>query len=113
MQPKPPFDPADVDPVINAPARLAIMTILARGDEVEFSVIGEMLNLTDGNLGAHLRKLEEAGYVKCTKEFRNRKPRTTYRMQTKGRAAFEKHLDTLEKILSNEKSGNAKSRRAG
>jgi hypothetical protein len=51
--------------------------------------------------------------VKCTKEFLNRKPRTTYRMQVKGRAAFEKHLDTLEKILLNEKSGNAKSRRAG
>ena len=103
MQPKPSFDPADVDPVINAPARLAIMTILAAGDEVEFSVIGEMLNLTDGNLGAHLRKLEEAGYVKCTKAFKNRKPRTTYRIQAPGRAAFAKHLDTLEKILLNQK----------
>ena len=102
MQPKPSFDPADVDPIINAPARLAIMTILERGDEVEFSVIGEMLKLTDGNLGAHLRKLEEVGYVKCTKEFKNRKPRTTYQIQAKGRAAFAKHLHTLEKILSNQ-----------
>src|SRR5436853_6532062 len=99
MQPKPSFDPADVDPVINAPARLAIMTILARGVEAEFSVIGEMLNLTDGNLGAHLKKLEEAGYIRIEKTFINNKPYTYVAATERGKQTFAEHVAALEAIL--------------
>jgi DNA-binding transcriptional ArsR family regulator len=92
------FDFRDLDPLIHAPVRLAIMSMLISGAEVDFNFLSEQLNLTDGNLSTHLHKLEEAGYLQCHKSFFNRKPRSTYRIQRKGRAAFERYLNALEKI---------------
>jgi DNA-binding MarR family transcriptional regulator len=63
----------------------------------------KLLNLTDGNLGAHLAKLEEAGYVKIEKTFVDRKPRTFVIVTGKGRDAFEEHISALKKIIGENK----------
>jgi DNA-binding transcriptional ArsR family regulator len=69
-----------LDAVIHERARLAIVTALAGGDARSHTELRELLQLTDGNLSVHARKLEEAGYVQCLKEFAGRTPRTTYRL---------------------------------
>jgi len=95
-----PLDFTGIDPVIHSPTRLAVMAMLANGDEVEFTVLRDRLALTDGNIGSHLRKLEEAGYVRCKKAFVDRRPRTTYAILPQGRRAFARHVAELEKIVT-------------
>jgi DNA-binding MarR family transcriptional regulator len=93
---------ADLDPVIHQPARLQIMAALEalrRGDSVEFTFLRDLLGLTDGNLGAHLRRLEEEGYLTVEKTFVDRKPRTFVSLSAQGRAAFKRHVSALEAIL--------------
>ncbi|MGO9603290.1 MAG: winged helix-turn-helix domain-containing protein [Candidatus Binataceae bacterium] len=92
------FDFRKLDSLIHVPARLAIMAVLAVQKETEFTALSRRLDLTDGNLSSHLRTLEEAEYIRCTKSFVGRRPRTTYRILQKGRAAFERYIDELEKI---------------
>ncbi len=92
----------NLDAIIHQPARLRIMATLAalRPDEsVEFTFLRGMLGLTDGNLGAHLRRLEEAGYVHLDKTFVDRKPRTYAALTPRGRSAFRDHVDALKGIL--------------
>jgi DNA-binding MarR family transcriptional regulator len=87
---------------IHQPVRLRIMAalvILEPGKEVDFSYLRELLEVTDGNLGAHLRKLEEASYIGVNKTFVNRKPRTYVSATTKGRKVFNEHVAALESIL--------------
>ena len=91
----------ELDKIIHAPARLRIMSALVAlwpAAELDFRTLGEMLDLTDGNLGAHLQTLEEAGYVKIEKSFVNRKPRTYARATAHGRARFERHVAALRQI---------------
>jgi len=91
----------ELDKIIHAPARLRIMSALVAlgsADQLDFRTLGEMLDLTDGNLGAHLQTLEEAGYVKIEKSFVNRKPRTYARATARGRARFEGHVEALKRI---------------
>ena len=95
-----PIDLRDLDTLIHSPARLAIMALLAGGNELEFTLLRERLELTDGNLSTHMRKLEEAGYVKCVKSFLARRPRTSYRISVRGRAAFERHVRALEQVVN-------------
>ncbi len=88
--------------LIHQPARLRIMAALVALDpeaQMEFTYLRDLLELTDGNLGAHLRKLEEAGYVALTKTFVARKPRTYAAATKRGRQAFEEHVAALETIL--------------
>jgi DNA-binding MarR family transcriptional regulator len=92
------LDLRNLDELVHAPARLAIMAILIQQDRADFTWLARQLNLTGGNLTTHLRKLEDAGYVRCRKGFVGRKPRTTYRMLPKGREAFERYLRELEKL---------------
>lgn len=66
---------------------------------MDFATLRNLLELTDGNLGAHLAKLEEAGYLWLQKEFVERKPRTFLSVTAKGRAAFEEHVAALKSIL--------------
>jgi DNA-binding MarR family transcriptional regulator len=94
------IDLGEFDAVIHSPARLAAMAILVAGDEIEFTLLRDRLALTDGNLSAHLRKLEVRGYIRCTKAFVGRRPRTTYRILPKGRTAFARHVAALERLVS-------------
>jgi len=93
---KPEFDPAFL-----SQARLGIISVLITVEEATFPELKGLLRLTQGNLGAHLRWLEEARYVSVRKEFVGRKPRTTASLTEAGRAAFKRHIATLEAILRN------------
>ena len=87
---------------IHQPVRLRIMASLVTLEptvEVDFSHLRDLLQVTDGNLGAHLRKLEEAGYIAVNKTFVERKPRTFVAATAEGRKVFAEHVAALEAIL--------------
>ena len=86
------------DPVLLSQVRLGIVTVLITRKDATFSDLKSLLGLTQGNLGIHLQKLEEAGYVATKKAFVKRKPRTTVRITPKGRDAFLRHVEQLEKV---------------
>lgn len=99
---------ASLNEVIHQPVRLRIMAALAclnLGTQTSFNYLKDTLELTDGNLGAHLRKLEEAGYVEITKTFVNNKPQTYIQATQAGRKAFREHVAALEEILNSARPG--------
>lgn len=94
------FDHRRLDELIHSRIRLAIMSILAAVDDAEFTHLRDQVQTTDGNLGAHLRKLEEAGYVDVKKRFVDRKPMSRYALTARGNAAFQMYVDRLERMLA-------------
>lgn len=89
----------DFDPVLHQRVRLGIVSALAAGGRLSFNDLKAVLDLTDGNLSVHARKLEEAGYVACHKFFDDRTPRTEYSLTDAGRAALERYLDQMEALV--------------
>ena len=89
----------NLDRIIHERMRLGIVSALAVNDSLTFNELKKLLQTTDGNLSVHARRLEEAGYVECTKSFEGRVPKTEYRLSTTGRKAFEKYLDHLEALV--------------
>ena len=89
----------ELDRLIHERVRLAIVSALAVNDTLAFNELKDMLALTDGNLSVHARKLEEAGYVQCTKKFEGRVPRTEFRLTDDGRRALGAYLDHMEAII--------------
>jgi DNA-binding PadR family transcriptional regulator len=89
----------DLNPVVHGKLRLALLTLLTGVDEAEFTWLREKTGATDGNLGAQLMKLEEAGYVSVEKKFVQRKPQTLYRMTDAGRAALTEYVRALKQLL--------------
>jgi DNA-binding transcriptional ArsR family regulator len=89
----------DLDPVVHGKMRLAVLSLLYGVDEAEFTWLREKTGSTDGNLGAHLLKLEEAGYVAVEKKFVARKPMTLYRMTERGREALTGYVEALKQLL--------------
>jgi DNA-binding transcriptional ArsR family regulator len=89
----------DLDPVVHGKMRLAVLSLLSGVDEAEFTWLRERTGSTDGNLGAHLLKLEEAGYVAVEKKFVARKPMTLYRMTERGREALTGYVEALKQLL--------------
>ena len=79
--------------------RLGIMSVLMVNDWVEFSVLKEMLDSTDGNLASHISALEKIEYIQVKKQFVGKKPNTTYAVTKAGKKAFNEHLDALEQLL--------------
>jgi DNA-binding HxlR family transcriptional regulator len=79
--------------------RLGIVSALAVAEAMSFNDLKAALGATDGNLSVHARRLEEAGYVSCTKYFDGRLPRTEYRLTTAGRAALGRYLDHMEALI--------------
>ena len=97
---------AQLDNIIHQPVRLRIMSSLVAldpGEQVDFVYLRKILNLTDGNLGAHLTKLENAGYIKIEKTFIAHKPRTFINVTGKGRDAFNKYTAALKQIIGGSK----------
>lgn len=93
---------SELDNIIHQPVRLRIMAslvTLGNDEQVEFTYLRKLLKLTDGNLGAHLVKLEDAGYIRIEKTFVARKPRTYVSATGKGRDAFSAHVAGLEQII--------------
>ena len=89
-----------LDRLIHERIRLGIVSALAAEERMSFADLKQVLRTSDGNLSVHARKLEEAGYIKVTKGFEDRKPKTEYRLTTKGRRALEGYLAQMETILS-------------
>ena len=93
------LDPLELDRLIHERMRLAIVSALAVNDTLSFNELKGLLDTTDGNLSVHARKLEEAGYVTCTKSFEGRVPRTEYRLSAAGRRALERYLEHMEALI--------------
>lgn len=97
---------AELNEIIHQTVRLRIMAALISLDqdaEVDFSTLRGLLDVTDGNLGAHLKKLEEADYILINKIFIDRKPRTFVSANPKGRKVFNEHVEALQSIINNKK----------
>jgi len=89
----------ELDPIIHSRIRLSILSILISVKKADFVYLKEATGTTDGNLSTHLTKLENAEYVKITKEFVGKKPRTTCSITNKGKEAFSKYVKTLELFI--------------
>lgn len=92
-------DDAPADRLIHQRTRLAIVSALAVNESLTFNELKELLDITDGNLSVHARKLEDAGYVDCLKSFEDRMPRTEYRLTDEGRRVLERYLDHMESLI--------------
>ncbi|HEX9760627.1 MAG TPA: transcriptional regulator [Candidatus Acidoferrales bacterium] len=88
-----------LDRLIHERTRLGIVSALAANESLTFNELKSLLGATDGNLSVHARKLEEAGYVACTKSFEGRMPRTEYRLTASGRRALERYLNHMEALI--------------
>ncbi len=97
--------PVTLDRLIHGRVRLGIVSALAVNDALSFNDLKSTLGITDGNLSAHARKLEEAGYVNCVKSFEGRVPRTEYRLTQKGRAALGRYVDHMEALIGTLREG--------
>ena len=91
--------PLELDRLIHERMRLAIVSALAVNESLSFNELKHLLETTDGNLSVHARRLEEAGYVVCTKTFEGRVPRTDYRLSAAGRRALERYLSHMEGLI--------------
>jgi DNA-binding MarR family transcriptional regulator len=91
---------ADIDQVIHAPARLMVLTYLYVVESTDYVFLLRLTGLTWGNLSTHLTKLEEAGYVAMTKEFKGKKPHTTISLTKQGRTAFREYKTSLQRVLN-------------
>src|ERR1700736_1586027 len=87
------------DRLIHERTRLAIVSALAVNTSLTFNELKHLLSATDGNLSVHARKLEDAGYITCTKSFAGRLPKTEYRLAAAGRRALERYLDHMEALI--------------
>lgn len=89
-----------LDAALEHRVRLAIAVLLARHGEVSFAAFKQQLQLTDGNLGAQLRRLEDDGYLALRRDFVERKPVTWYRLTAAGRKALDRHLRALQDVIN-------------
>ena len=92
-----------LDRVIHEKGRLAIMSLLAASPQLAFTEMRDTLNMTDGNITAHARTLQEAGYISVTKAFDGGRPITTYSLTAQGKKAFTNYIDLLEQIVEQTK----------
>ena len=91
--------PLELDRLIHERVRLGIVSALAVNGSMSFTDLKTLLNATDGNLSAHARRLEEAGYVVCRKSFEGRIPRTDYELTARGRRELQGYLDHMEALI--------------
>ena len=89
-----------MDRLLEHRSRLGACLLLAQAKEMNFTRLRDLLGETDGNLGAHMRKLEEAGYIELRKEFAERKPVTWYSITRAGTKALRAHMTALEALVS-------------
>jgi DNA-binding MarR family transcriptional regulator len=85
--------------LIHERLRLGILSALAVNESLTFNDLKQLMQTTDGNLSVHARKLEEAGYIACSKSFEGRVPKTEYTITTSGRRALERYLDHMEALI--------------
>ncbi|NEZ03569.1 transcriptional regulator [Wenzhouxiangella sp. XN201] len=97
--------PVQFNRVIHERVRLAIVSVLAGAESMSFNDLKRLLDITDGNLSVHARRLEEAGFVTCEKSFVGRVPHTEYRLTKAGRKALNEYLDHMESLISRVRKG--------
>lgn len=90
----------DLDRLIHERMRLGIVSALAASGTLTFSQLKQLLQTTDGNVAVHTRKLEDAGYVTCTKSFEGRIPKTEYSLTASGRRALERYVSHMEALIA-------------
>ncbi len=90
----------DLDRLIHERVRLGVLSALAVNEFLTFNDLKHLLEVTDGNLSVHARKLEDAGYLTCKKSFADRMPRTEYRLTGRGRKALERYLEHMEALIA-------------
>lgn len=90
---------AKFDRLVYERVRLGIMSALAVRDELTFTELKSFFDVSDGNLSAHARKLEEAQYLTCSKSFEDRRPKTVYRLTARGKSALHRYLDHIEAVI--------------
>ena len=90
----------DIDRLIHERLRLGIVSALAGRESMTFNDLKQAVKTTDGNLSVHARKLEDAGYISCSKSFEGRTPKTEYSLTPSGRRALEHYLDHMEALIS-------------
>ena len=88
-----------LDRLIHERMRLGIVSALAANDSLTFNDLKSLMNTTDGNLSVHARKLEDAGYITCTKTFEGRLPKTEYKLTAAGKRAMESYLSHMETLI--------------
>lgn len=88
-----------LDRLIHERLRLGIISALAANESLTFSDLKNLMNITDGNLSVHARKLEDAGYIACSKYFDGRLPKTEYKLTPAGRRALENYLSHMETLI--------------
>lgn len=93
----------DLHKMFESRVRLGIMSALAVNDGLDFTSLKEFLDVTDGNLATHLKKLENEAFIGVEKSFIDNKPNTKYFMTDEGKKAFDQHLNVLEKIIKSQK----------
>jgi DNA-binding MarR family transcriptional regulator len=91
--------PGELDRLIHERMRLGIVSALAVHESLTFNELKKLLKTTDGNISVHARKLEDAGYISCSKSFEGRLPKTEYKLTTQGRKAFERYIDHMEALI--------------
>ncbi len=89
----------DLNKAFESRVRLGIMSILVVNDYVDFSMLKDQLQITDGNMASHLTALEKLKYIKIKKQFIGKKPNTSYMASIAGKKAFSDHLDALERLI--------------
>ena len=94
----------NLDRLIHERLRLGIISALAANESLTFSDLKKLMNTTDGNLSVHARKLEEAGYIACSKYFDGRLPKTEYKLTATGRTALESYLNHMESLIKQMRS---------
>lgn len=100
------FDISGLDDVIHGRVRLGIVAYLASAEVADFTELKALLEVTQGNLSVHLRKLEDAGYVAIDKSFVGRKPLTRVRLTDEGRAAFGAYLKAMGQLVEQAGGGS-------
>jgi DNA-binding PadR family transcriptional regulator len=94
-----PIDFNGLDSAVHGPVRLGVLTALQTDGALDFTTLKKRLDVADGALGVHLRKLEDVGYVRCTKSFVGRRPKSTYRITAAGRKALARYLDAMRELI--------------
>jgi DNA-binding HxlR family transcriptional regulator len=99
--------PLELDRLIHERVRLGIVSALAVNGALTFNDLKAILDLTDGNLSAHARKLEEAGYIECDKSFQGRTPRTEYSLTERGQRELTEYLEHMEALIRATRKGGS------
>lgn len=109
----PPVDFNGLDTAVHGPVRLGVLTALQIDGALDFTTLKKRLDVADGAMAMHLRKLEESRYVACRKTFVGRRPKTTYRITSTGRKALAKYLEMMQQVIHKVEQSQTRSSEKG